>query len=60
MAYLDQADKDEHVRRIVAFVHVVSRHFRPKKDLVEEQILQAKLIELLGEKVTNYFCAQDI
>ena len=48
-SYLNEADRVEFVKRVIAHAYILKRHFRDEKDEKEEAILRAKLVALLGE-----------
>ena len=48
-SYLNENDRVEFVKRVVAHAYILKRHFRDEKDEREEAILKAKLTTLLGE-----------
>ena len=48
-SYLNEDDREEFVRRVIAHAYILKRHFRDEKDEKEEAILKCKLNSLLGE-----------
>ncbi len=50
LAYLDPHEKEEHVRRVLAFAHCMLAHFRLEDGEMSRQRLQDMLTQLLGNK----------